>query len=58
MSPTVIAGLIRAELAALIDPTLWRRSLPMEKGNRRLLSKVAKNWAKVESSLRGGAATP
>jgi hypothetical protein len=51
LSPTVIANLIRKELAALVNVPLWQRGLSTEKRNRALLGKVAKNWAKVRNML-------
>jgi hypothetical protein len=58
LNPTVIANLIRKELAALVNVKLWQRSLSTEDRNRALLGKVANNWAKVRNMLRGWGARP
>jgi hypothetical protein len=46
LDPTVIAGLIRSELEALIDPAAWRKALAREQRERKQLDAVAANWTK------------
>ena len=48
LSPTVISALIRDEIEGLIDWKAWDSALAQESNNRKLLSKVAVGWAKVE----------
>lgn len=48
LSPTVIAELIRKELAKLVEPKAWSKTTRREKRDHRLLEAVATNWAKVE----------
>jgi hypothetical protein len=53
LDPTVIVGLIRAEIDGLIDAGRWRSALAEEQRNRGLLAITSGNWAKVENILRG-----
>lgn len=52
LSPTVIANLIRSEAEGLIDQQRWQKAIASENRNGRLLTNVAKNWAKVEKLLK------
>jgi hypothetical protein len=51
LSPTVIAGLIRSEIEALIDPKRWRTAGASENRGRKLLAGAAANWTKIEKLL-------
>jgi hypothetical protein len=52
LSPTVIANLIRREIEGLIEQRRWRKAIASENRSRRLLTKVARNWALVEKLMR------
>jgi hypothetical protein len=54
LDPTVIAGLIRNEIAGLIDQEVWKEALAQEEANRALLGSVSENWAMVENLVGGG----
>ena len=49
LDPTVIAGLIRSEIDALIDPAAWRKALAREQRERKLLDATAENWTTKNS---------
>jgi hypothetical protein len=53
LSPTVIAGLIEAEIKPMIKQRAWARAKAQEQQGRKLLNAAAENWASIERSLIG-----
>jgi hypothetical protein len=51
LAPTVIAGLVDAEVEALIDRNAWDAAKAEERRNRDMLATVSANWTKVENFL-------
>ncbi len=47
----MIADLIRAEIEPLINQVKWRKAMASERRGRKLLTRMAQNWAKVEKLL-------
>ena len=54
LDPSVIAGLIRAEIEGLIDAETWGEAKAREEENRDVLGEASQNWAMVENFLRQG----
>jgi hypothetical protein len=52
LAPTVISGLVRAELESLIDRDAWASAIAAEDDNRAVLAAAARNWRLVKSALR------
>jgi hypothetical protein len=53
LDPSVIEGLLRAELEGLIDREVWEEAKAQEAENRGILTAASQNWAEVENYLRG-----
>jgi hypothetical protein len=51
LAPPVLAGLIRDELAGMIDAAQWRKREAAERRNRAMLDKVAANWTLVKKAV-------
>jgi hypothetical protein len=51
LSPTIIAGLIRAQIKPLITKSRWRAAQAKEDEGRALLTAASENWTKVEKLL-------
>jgi hypothetical protein len=51
LSPSVLAGLIRAELDDMIEDKPWQECEAQEERNRDTLNLVVENWAKVQNML-------
>jgi hypothetical protein len=54
LDPSVIAGLIRAEIEGLIDAEAWEEAKAREEENRDVLGEASQNWALFENFLRQG----
>jgi len=52
LAPTVIAGLVHAEVEALIDHDAWNAAKAEEEQHRAALANASANWAEVEKFLR------
>jgi hypothetical protein len=52
LDPTIVAGLIRAEVESLIDAQAWTDAVAAEDDGRETLIKTAREWAKVEDLVR------
>src|SRR5712671_3844681 len=52
LAPTVIAGLVHAEVEALIDHDAWNAARPKKEQHRAALANASANWAEVEKFLR------
>jgi hypothetical protein len=51
LSPIVISDLIRREIEGLIDRRRWKHTIASENRGRKLLTRAAENWPKVEKML-------
>lgn len=51
LEPRILRDLVQTETEALIEPAAWKDSLSRQEKNRKILTKLARNWSTVASKI-------